>query len=114
MYIDYPPAISVPAPTTPEHTEGACVGTGWIPYGSHCYYVGTYINSWEEARVKCMEHSGAYHTDATLASVHSAAENDFIKKTSLASSADYDPWIGLFKQNKGYYNRTTSKSRILT
>uniref|UniRef100_A0A8C5E1X4 C-type lectin domain-containing protein n=1 Tax=Gouania willdenowi TaxID=441366 RepID=A0A8C5E1X4_GOUWI len=63
-------------------TEG-CEHT-WRKFHGHCYRYFTRRHTWEDAEKDCREHSGH------LASIHSAAEQNFIRGLSHDNT-----WIGL-------------------
>ncbi|XP_076009395.1 neurocan core protein [Genypterus blacodes] len=68
--------------TCEKDTEG-CEHT-WRKFHGHCYRYFSRRHTWEDAEKDCREHSGH------LASVHSVAEQDFIRGISHDNT-----WIGL-------------------
>uniref|UniRef100_A0A914W5X3 C-type lectin domain-containing protein n=1 Tax=Plectus sambesii TaxID=2011161 RepID=A0A914W5X3_9BILA len=59
-----------------------------------CYKVFTERTSWNDANVKCQQ------LHATLATIHSVFENNFLTELAYDTSAS-DPWIGLINTNGG-------------
>ncbi|XP_072020262.1 macrophage mannose receptor 1-like [Amphiura filiformis] len=82
----------IPTPTDPPQTPGTCE-EDWIPYGSSCYQMNQDVKSWPEAEYQC-ERFGA-----TVASVHSRQENEFIRK--LVDGDWNDIWLGLHRDDDG-------------
>lgn len=79
-------------PTTPAPGSGSCIPL-FEPYGHHCYLVYNAKQgfSWPDARHYCQ----LFHGE--LASVHSRAEVEFIRK--LNHTWYHDLWIGLTRDN---------------
>ena len=68
-------------------------GWEWKPEFSTCYYLGTNLVTWTEANELCM----ALDPEATLTSIHSQAENDYV--SSLRG--DGRAWLGGTKDEEG-------------
>jgi hypothetical protein len=72
--------------TTAETTIGSSCPSSWQEFADHCYLVEDNRVTWAEAENDCNNKGGH------LASVHSAAENNFIR--SLDSGRDRDLYLG--------------------
>lgn len=79
-------------PPTPAPGDGKC-RWGWWTYGRYCYFVydGQQGFSWPEARHYCQLAS------AELASFHSRAEIEFVRKTNYTKY--HNLWIGLTRDS---------------
>uniref|UniRef100_A0A8C9Z6D1 C-type lectin domain-containing protein n=1 Tax=Sander lucioperca TaxID=283035 RepID=A0A8C9Z6D1_SANLU len=69
---------------------------GWTQFGSRCFTFHIQTKSWPDAENFCIAAGG------TLASIHSAAENTFLKNFINQVSGTYkNSWIGGFDVLKG-------------
>ncbi|KAM8872531.1 uncharacterized protein ACB058_004460 isoform 1-T1 [Synchiropus picturatus] len=86
-------------PPTPAPGDGKCLPF-WKPYGRYCYYVYNEAQgfSWPDSRHYCRE------VQAELASIHSRAELEFIRK--LDHSKKHHLWIGLTRGENGGWSWT--------
>ena len=92
--------------TTPPNIGGTCP-PNWVSWGSDCYtFSSSYsdtVSYWSNGMTKCQQLAGDEYS-ATLASIHSAAENMFIYDTFVERGliTDYTNavYIG-FTQNTG-------------
>ena len=96
--------------TKPPPSEGLCPGeengdTSWKHYGDNCYWFSeTYIETWAGALMQC----AAKDPLATLTSVHSILDNDFIMENCADSY--HNVWTGMYRTRNGitilqYYHR---------
>ncbi|XP_013399078.2 macrophage mannose receptor 1-like [Lingula anatina] len=89
------PPVTVPDP------PGTCPDGDWYPHGSHCYHLSTknHYNDWYSAIMQC------YLRGATLVSVTSQHEADFLVKLFQQSLVDNRPfWTGLYRKPNGTFN----------
>ena len=77
-------------PTTPAPNDGICPDT-WVPYGNNCYKFDVRHDraSWFEAQYDCES------VGADLASVHTKAENEFIRVYAQRAIGVTSVWLGL-------------------
>lgn len=84
-------------PPTDKPVEGECMD-GWTDSGSACYWYqleATWV-SWAEAEYTCSQAGG------NLASVHSKAENEFIRDfVGTVGNFGVSVWIGLRRNSQG-------------
>ena len=78
-----------------------CPIEGWVEFGDDCYLFmgrddyGQGLTNWDDAKVQCELHS------ATLASIHSEEEDNFIFENMKSIQPYYDYWCGLHQINGG-------------
>ena len=60
-------------------------------WGQHCYYFSYPLEYWETAKTKCEA------MEATLASIHSMEEAEYINRGMRAQSSSYY-WIGMKRE----------------
>lgn len=80
---------NTPHAVVPLKKQPFFCAVGWVPYNGYCYSLHQEKRNWSQAEILC-------HKDgANLASVHSAAEHNFL----LSQREPDDLWIGLRKRS---------------
>ena len=95
-------SFSEEPPKAPSVKNGSCPdelhGVTWMKHGSHCYLPVSQLMTWHEARLYCAR----YGSTATLVSIHSENENNFVHDNMPGSfSWTRSGWIGLYRHTKG-------------
>ncbi|XP_022084628.1 macrophage mannose receptor 1-like isoform X2 [Acanthaster planci] len=89
--------IGMPFPTPDPDTGNPCP-SGWESFESNCYYFSDIVTDWGEANFRCLR----MYEGATLASITSAAENEFVysRANNRYPGGDF-VWIGLTRVQTG-------------
>ena len=77
-------------PQFTTQAPGYCPGSDWITYGSNCYRIERTTRSYGEAKFDCA------NRDATVLSIASKAEMDFVTKNVDVTTPN-QIWLGLVK-----------------
>ncbi|XP_022084629.1 macrophage mannose receptor 1-like [Acanthaster planci] len=90
--------FGMPLPTSDPDTEKLPCPSGWESFGSNCYYFSDVKTDWGEGNFRCMR----MYEGATLASITSAAENEFVySRANNRYPANDFVWIGLTRVQTG-------------
>lgn len=99
MIYMYDLSVSASPPNVPPLPNGQCQGSNWVAHNNKCYnFQPTDDKAYLDAVLECQRQK------ATLVSIHSMAENNFLMNTlKTITTQSYGIWTSFHKSPKGEF-----------